>query len=415
MKSVLIVAYHYPPEGGSSGVLRTLKFSKYLRAYGWVPHVLTLRETAYPVRDEGLSAQIPAEVVIHRTRGFDVASRLSMRGRYPGFLAVPDRFVSWLPFAVATGLGVIRSNRVDVLYSTSPQPTAHLIAVALKALTGIPWVADFRDPWIEDGLYPRPGSLRAIIESRLERMVINQADRITVTTPLFRQEVLRRYPELPPEKVRVLFNGYDEEDFERIKETIRTDRFEILHTGLVTFDYRDPRPFLKAVAALINAGRLPRAGVRVTFLGAGRYLESPSFREFVNGLGLPTVVEILPRVSYGESLRRLFQASVLLLLQASDDTRALIPAKAFEYLRAGRPILALTREGATADLIMAIRAGIVACPDDMEGMERALLDLYARRSSREVASTEFHGFAQYERKKLTGELALLFEEVRQSA
>src|SRR5262245_46696232 len=251
-KRALMVAYHFPPEGTSSGVLRTLKFCKYLPAYGWTPHVLTLRERAYPVTDNRLLAQVPANAVIHRTRGGDVAKMIGVRGRYPGVFAVPDRHANWFPFGVITGLRAIRSQRLTALFSTSPHPTAHLIAATLRRLTHIPWVADFRDPWIEEGLYPRPGSLRCRVESHLERLVVNTADRITVTTPPFRHDLLQRYPGLSPSKVHVLFNGYDEDDFAGLKTEARTDRLEILHAGGVAPDFRDPSPLLRAVASLMH-------------------------------------------------------------------------------------------------------------------------------------------------------------------
>jgi glycosyltransferase involved in cell wall biosynthesis len=411
VKRVLVVAYHYPPEGSSSGVLRTLKYTKYLPAHGWAPHVLTLQEAAYPIVDPTLLAQIPESVSIHRTRGFDVARRLSIAGMYPGFLAVPDRFaLSWWPFAVARGLRVIRRLGVDALYSTSPQPTAHLIAATLKAATGVPWVADFRDPWIEDGAHPRPGSLRYGVESRLERMVVRTADKVTVTTPLLGREFLHRYPFLSPDKVVTIFNGYDERDFEGLKFE-PPDDFEILHTGLVTPSFRDPAPLLRAVAALIRRGELVARDTRVAFLGGGEYLASQAFRDLVAQLDLDGVVDVGTRVSYQEALARLGRASVLVLLQASDDTRALIPAKGFEYLRAGRPILALTLPGATAELVQTTRSGVVVDPTDVEGIGRALVELRDADWALERRDDGFPGIDRFERRALTAQLATLLDEL----
>jgi glycosyltransferase involved in cell wall biosynthesis len=407
-KSVLMVAYHYPPEGSSSGVLRTVKFSKYLPRHGWRPHVLTLRDSLYPIRDEGLLRDIPPEAVIYRTRAFDASRHLAIKGRHLALFGVPDRCVGWLPFGMARGLRVIKTVGVQALYSTSPLPTAHLIAALLKSVTGLPWIADFRDPWIEEGIHPRPGSLRFRAESRLERLVVTRADRITVTTPEFCADLHSRYRYLPKEKFSVIFNGFDEEDFRDLNDTGVPSRFEILHAGLVTPDYRDPIPFLRAVASLTENGGLPRREVRIVFLGGGAYLESPSFRRTVTDLALSDVVEVLPRIPHRDVLRRLREAAVLLLLQASDDTRSLIPAKAFEYLRVGRPILAVTLEGATAELIRTAHAGVVAHPADAEGMRRALLDFY-RHGWRPGSRDNNRLIRQYERRALTGELARLLD------
>src|SRR5262245_20597558 len=134
-KRVLMIAYHYPPEGSSSGVLRALKFSKYLPSYGWTPHVLTLKQSFYANRDEELLGDVPRAAVVHRTPGLDSARHLAVRGRHWSALSVPDRLLPWLPFAVWRGLRVIRQASIHALYSTSPPATAHLIAATLKSLT----------------------------------------------------------------------------------------------------------------------------------------------------------------------------------------------------------------------------------------------------------------------------------------
>src|SRR5689334_10813428 len=349
MKPILMIAYHYPPEGSSSGVLRTLKFSKHLPKHGWQPHVLTLRESLYGERDEGLLRDVPAEARIHRTHAFDATRHLAIRSRHLSAFAVPDRFATWLLFGITRGIHVIRTHRIQALYSTSPLPTAHLIAMALQSLTHVPWIADFRDPWIEPGAYPPPGTLRCRLESALEALVIRRASRITVTTDRFRDEVIARYPGLEAERVVTIFNGYDEDDFRGLEGGERSDTFELLHTGMVTPEYRDPLPLLRAVRTCIDRGDVASNRVRVAFLGGGPYLNGPDFKAAVAQLRLESIVSVEARIPHRAVLRRMAGAAALLLLQASDDTRILIPAKAFEYLRAGKPILALTGDGATAD------------------------------------------------------------------
>lgn len=411
MKPILMIAYHYPPEGSSSGVLRTLKFSKYLPRHGWKPHVLTLRDSIYRVRDEGLKADIPPEAVVHRTGGFDSPHTLSIRGRHLAMFSVPDPFISWLPFGVKRGMEVIRRSGIKALYSTSPVPTAHLIAASLKRLTGLPWLADFRDPWIEEGQHPAPGSIRHAVESRLERAVVRRADRIVATTPYLRADFLARYPSLDPDKVRVIYNGYDEADFASLPVPPREPRFEILHAGLVTREYRDPTPLLEAVARLIGRGVMSRAEVRVAFLGARGFFASPAGRELVGRLGLEDVLEVSPRIPNRDTLGRLRRASCLLILQASDDTRSLIPAKAFECLRVERPILALTGDGATADLLKKMDRCAVIEPSDSEGLQNALASLY--RTWKESPEPILSGrqIKHFDRYALTAELAQTLHEL----
>lgn len=407
-----MVAYHYPPEGSSSGVLRTLKFSKYLPALGWQPHVLTLREELYRIKDEQLLRDIPPDVVIHRTRAFDATYHLAVRGRYPAVFAVPDRFATWLPFGVARGLRVIRKYRVRVLFSTSPLPTAHLIAASLQSLTRLPWIADFRDPWIEDGLYPKPGSARYHVESVLEALVIRRATRVTVTTEHFRREMLARYPALRPDRIATILNGYDEDDFAGLDDVGPASKFEILHAGLVTPEYRDPLPLLRALRACITRGWITHQDARVVFLGGGPYLESRVFSEAVRELELGDIVQVLGRIPYRATIRRMAGAAVLLLLQASDDTRTLIPAKAFEYLRIGRPILALAGDGATADLVRDNDAGIVTDAGDQAAIESALVSLYKRWLGLEPHGRLNHAHAlPFERAALTRTLAEILDSL----
>lgn len=409
-RNVLMVAYHYPPEGSSSGVLRTLQFTRHLPALGWNPQVLTLRRSVYPVRDETLEAAVPRAVTIHRVRGWDTSRHLAIHGRYLEWMAVPDPFVTWLPFGIARGLRVVRNEHMGAIFSTSPKPTAHLIAAALKARTGLPWVADFRDPWIDPGYHPRPGTVRLRVESRLEAHVVTRADRITVTTPELRDDLMRRYPDLPPSKFVVIYNGYDESDFDALGSLRAAPRFEVLHAGLVTPGYRDPVPFLRAVAGLIAAGDLMRAEIDVVFLGAGEYVESAAFRAIVRDLGLDDVVKVQARIPHRETLRRLQRAAVLLLLQGT-DTQSQIPAKAFEYLPVGRPILALAIPGATTRLLDELGAGVVADPSSAEAIAPALRSVYRDWKSAPDRIVRVPGVARFSRAALTTELAAVLDDL----
>lgn len=408
--SILLIAYHFPPEGGSSGVLRTLGFCRYLPEFGWAPHVLTLRDSVYQSRDLSLLSAVPTSVKVHRTLGWDAARYLGYRGRYPSWAAVPDRYVSWLPFAILRGLSIIGRYEVRALFSTSPYPTAHLIAAILRARAKIPWIADFRDPWIEDGIYPPPRSLRFMIESRLERAVVEGASHITVTTPEFRQELLRRYPDLAAAKVSVIYNGYDEADFAELPQLVRPPLFEVLHAGLVTPAYRDPGPLLGALAALLRKGQISPSDVRVVFLGGGDWLNSRQFADTIEHFGLQAIVRVLPRLPHEAALRRLQQAAVLLVLQASEDTKNLIPAKLYEYLRIGRPILAITPKGATADLLRHLGVGLAADPACESAIESALLALYRQWQTGATPSRPRH-LVRFSRRMLAAQLAAILRRL----
>ena len=200
-------------------------------------------------------------------------------------------------------------------------------------------------------------------------------------------------------------------DFASLVPGGNPDVFELIHAGLVTPEFRDPGPIFRAVASLLEEGAFHRNTVRVVFLGGGPYVESAAFRDSVAAHRLSDVVQIAPRVSHAESLRRLARAGAMLLLQASDDTRALIPAKAFEYLRIPRPILALTLEGATTDLLRGQAACHVLNPSDGEGLRTSIRALRARWSAAPDGGEIVRSIERFERSALAGELALLLSEL----
>jgi glycosyltransferase involved in cell wall biosynthesis len=405
-KRVLMVAYHYPPEHSSSGVLRTLKFSKYLPEQGWEPFILTVRERYFERTDPALVRQISSPERVFRTSAIDTKKAFSIRGKYLRFFTIPDRFIGWLPFAVLAGLRIIRRNQVDAIYSTSPLGTAHLIASLLKTMTRIPWLADFRDPWIEPELEPDRRRPLFRLESFLERLVMNKADRLVFTTAQLRDSVVARHSS-SAHKALVIPNGYDEEDFAELPDCKPdTSPIRITHTGLVDGAYRSPRTFLEGLAQLIRRDEIPMDRIRVDFLGDSPYLESAEFHNLVEQLGLQQVVTSVGRVSYACSLLRQARSHVLLLLQCGSDTRTLIPAKAFEYLRVGRPILALVPPSASSELFERVGGARVVDPLDSSGIERALSELY-RAACAGIWKSNLRGEAlmEYDRRKLTSLLA----------
>jgi glycosyltransferase involved in cell wall biosynthesis len=272
-------------------------------------------------------------------------------------------------------------------------------------------VADFRDPWVESGAAAPGGRFRQGLERALERYVVRRADRLTVTTPYLKADFLARYPDQTPDKVQVIYNGYDEEDFQGLPDWSQADRFEIVHAGLVTREFRDPFPLFRTIAALVADGTIARSDVAVTFLGGGAWARSDGFVQGVAALGLDGIVQVRRQLPHREAQAYLSRSAVLLLIQASDDTRSLIPAKAFEYLRIDRPILALTPPGATADLVKGMDHCYVVNPVDELHLRRVVTDLHAlwRRSPGSLrVSRPIERFA---RRRLAAELAIVFGDI----
>ena len=408
---VLMITFHYPPSNTSSGGLRPLKLGKYLREFGWDSSVLTVPVHCHESTDSGLMQQIPPGVTVHRAFCIDAKAALSIRGRHLGFVVVPDRYLSWLPFGVRRAVRVVRQEAVDVLFSTSPVPTAHLIALMVKRMTKLPWVADFRDPWVETEGSEVYGRMRQAVELRLERRVVHQADLVLVTTPEFGEYLRARYGAAVGEKIRVVYNGYDEDDFrDQIGTNARDDRFTVVHAGLLHPSYRNPVPVLEAVRRCLDDNALPPTA-RINFVGAGGDVASARLDQLVADLRLKENVQLTPRVPYQQALALLSEAAVLLLLQGGDDTRTLIPAKAFEYLRTGRLILTLApSDSATARLVREFSGSFVAAPTDSVAIARQLAAAYDawRRGSRVVDRVQ-EGLARYSRRQAAADLGEILE------
>lgn len=417
MRHALFVAFHYPPEASSSGVLRTLKYTRYLREFGWRVSVITLDPSAYTVLDPRLEQEIPSGTRVLRTRFLNTKLNLSIAGMYPALLALPDVWIGWMPWAVAAGRRVIDSDPVDLIYSTSPHATAHLIACRLAAISAKPWVTDFRDPWIEDP--PEPGAPNGLIyrtlNRRLESLVVKRSDAIVTSTTSMRDMMRKRYPDEPEAKLRAIFNGYDEADFADmpVRPTSRDARLRIIHMGNINAAFRDPCPLFAALGRMVGRGQLSASELEIRFIGGGTYGDAPEMHATIEAAGLSGTVSFLPRVPYEESLRQLYSADLLLLLQASDDTAGLVPAKLYEYLRAQKPTLALVQTGAITDVIAETGGGWTADPRDAASLDRALAEIVrdwrADRLGTHCANLD--ALRRFDRRALTGELAAVFDGV----
>jgi hypothetical protein len=359
-RRVLMVAYHFPPLRGSSGVQRTLRFCRYLPEFGWTPLVLTTAERAYEDIDDASRAEIPPGLAVRRAFALNTARHLSIANRFPRMLAIPDRWVTWFAAGVVTGLAMIRASRPRAIFSTYPIATAHLIGLALHRLTGLPWIADFRDPMAQVG-YPRdPRIWRSF--RWIEQRALTGAQRSLFTSPGAIRDYRATYPAVPADRFVLLENGFDEEAFAGIEaRTAVTDAsggrrpLVILHSGIVYPSERDPTHFFGALGALKRTGALGAADVEFRFRASANddLLRSLAERE-----GVTDLVSVRPSIPYREALAEMVNADGLLLMQAA-NCNSQIPAKAYEYVRAGRPILALTdAAGDTADLMH--RAGVTS-------------------------------------------------------
>lgn len=402
-----MVAYHFPPLAGSSGIQRTLRFVQQLPRHGWQPAVLSTRPMAYERTHPNLDSEVPANTVVRRAWAFDSARHLAVRGRHLGFTSRPDRWVSWKFDGVRQGLGLIREFKPAVLWSTFPIATAHLIASILQQRSGLPWIADFRDPMAQDGYPAEPKTWASYKE--IEARVMRHATWCVFTTPGAAQTYRERYPEAAP-RIVVIENGYDEESFAGLppdRAPLNPGFVTLLHSGIVYPEERDPAPLFAALRMLRERGEPQARRLRLRFRAA---VHEDLLRRVAGEYGVSDQIEVMPGIGYRDALAEMCRADGLLIMQAA-NCNAQIPAKLYEYLRAGRPIVGLTDPaGDTAAALNAAGIDCIAALDDAERIAATLADWLQAVARGRAASATASAIAAAGRQARSAELARLLDD-----
>ncbi|MCD6404755.1 MAG: glycosyltransferase family 4 protein [Planctomycetes bacterium] len=441
-KRVLFVAYYFPPRGGA-GVQRSLKFVKYLRCFGWEPTVLTTEYSrgsgAY---DESLLREVPEGTRVVRVpskEGLFISIANKGLGRLVGLVYRPDAMVTWARKAafVARELHIIEP--FDLVY-TSVQPwSAGLVGLWLEKNPGIPWVVDFRDPWTASLHLEWPTRLHWLWDRRLERRFLAAADRTLVVTPTMRDEFLAAHPEVPPDRVKVIYNGFDEDDL-TAPAAADDGKFTVVFTGRFQYDHRpeaskesfrkrvrhaltykprevrldthSPVYFLRALNAFLKRFPDRRHKVRVVFAGT---VGEGNLR-LIRHLGLDDVVWCPGYIPHRDAVGLVNSADVLLLPMFStldpNERVAYASGKVFEYIAARKPVLALVQEGDAKDIVEASGLGVAVGPADVPAITEALESLYAGWESGKAAFAPDEAFlSRFTRESIARELSRTFDEV----
>jgi glycosyltransferase involved in cell wall biosynthesis len=376
----LICSFYFPPSGGG-GVQRSLKFAQRLPEFGIETRVVAPTDSRWIHHDEpttglppghvyrvpflGPRGRLPAEE-LYGTSGFERLRRRVLL--QPRRMLIPDENVSWALTAVPAIVRIVRREGIDVLLTTSPPNSVHLIGAAVKRLTGVTWLADVRDS-IAANPDRRIESAAVRLKERTLGLVVRtvalNADAIVAVTDQIAAELTARSARAP---VEVIANGADFDDVPDLHYRAGP-RLRITHTGSF-FGKRDPRPFLTALAGV-------DADVVARFVGDFRRADL----DWVHARGLETKLELIPFAPRRRSLELQRESDVLLLLlpEVGDRGRDIPSGKLYEYLAARRPILAaVPPSGTAAELIHAAGAGTVVAPDDVEGLRQALTVLAKR-------------------------------------
>jgi hypothetical protein len=356
---------------------RTLRFAKYLPQFGWRPIVLTADAIAYDARANVTGNEVPPDLEVHRAFALDAARQISLFGRYPGFLTVPDRWSTWRYRAIPTAVRIIQKANVDAILSTFPIATAHSIGLSVAKRTGLPWIAEFRDPMWQGDYPPEPNMNRAW--HALEADIFGQAKGIVVTTNGALTEYRDRFPHFDRSRLVLIENGYDEESFRRAETSVPVgssksdescDPITLLHSGIIYREDRDPSALFQAIGSMKRRGLVSARDLQIILRASGSEIDLA--RELTR-VDLLDIIRLEPAVGYIDALKEMLTVDGLLILQGS-SCNAQVPAKLYEYLRAGRPIIALTDpSGDTALTLQRAGAGLMASLDSADQIQQILL------------------------------------------
>lgn len=424
MKRVLIITYYWPPSGGS-GVQRWLKMSKYLPENGWQPVIYTTKDAEYPIVDPSLEKDVIPEVEVIRRpiiepytlykkflgikkedtikAGFASEKKKSgwrenLSVWIRGNCFIPDARCWWVKPSVRYLKEYLKAHPVDAIISTGPPHSMHLIAMKLKEGLGIPWIADFRDPWTEIDFYDelRLTSWADRKHHKLEHEVLTKADKIVTIG----WECAKGLGKLGNRNVRVIPNGYDWDWETQVQDIALSEKFTITHLGVIT-PSRNAPTLWKALQELKTEIEEFDKNLTINLIGQVDQSVVGDIRKF----GLTNNTQFIPHVPHDEVLRWQQSSQVLLLLvNNSPNAKGIITGKLFEYIASGRPILCIgPKDGDAARIIDKAKAGTTVDFENKETMKEVLRGLYQRYLTKELTNNSLTNVQQYSRRALAGE------------
>ena len=435
VKTVLVFAYYWPPASGP-GVQRWLKFIKFLSEKGWNAIVVTPENGSYPNTDPTLLEDVPKKVQIERTktlepfRAFNLITGQASRGnttsvgmgeiKGPPSLVkkissyiranffIPDARKGWRKFAIKKAEKIIADQKIDLIVTTGPPHSAHLIGMTLKKKFSIPWIADFRDPWTNiyyNKFLPRTkGTVKK--DTILETNVLKQANATIVVSKSLKIEFQNR-----AKKIQVIENGYDENDFLGLQNSNEKTLFRLSYIGNLK-DNQNCTILWEVIKELSEKEKDFSELFRLSFTGNLHPDVIHSLEEY----GLLNITEILPFVPHEEAIKRMINAQALLfLIPNSPSNKQIITGKIFEYLASRTPLLSIGPvDGDAAEILETCKRSTMIDYSNKQEMKKELLRLFRnwKNSDRPSVVTN-NNHKIYSRRNLTFQLADLFEEVVQ--
>ncbi len=430
MKRVLIITYYWPPAGGA-GVQRWLKMSKYLPEFGWLPVIYTPERTEAPVEDASLLKDVREDLevvrrpiwepymfykwLVGKKRGERVNAGFLHEGKPPalaerisvwvrGNLLIPDPRCFWIRPSVRYLKNYLKEHPVDAVITTGPPHSMHMIGLGIKKHCGLPWIADFRDPWTKIDFYYRLKLTRWADRRHraLEKQILKNANEM-VTIGWSSAEDFR---ELGAPNPVVITNGYDHQDFEETYEYSHSN-FSITHAGVMNDD-RDPVLLWEALRDLVMEVEGFDRDLRIRLIGKVDYTVNESLQKY----GLNKYVERIPYLEHPDAVREMAQSAVLLLsINNTPEARGIVTGKLFEYIASRRPVLCISPvKGDSERIITESGAGVCVGYKGASSVKEELLRYYDLFRKKELFINK-STTTGYSRKEQAGQFADLLNSL----
>ena len=430
MRKVLIITYYWPPSGGA-GVQRWLKFAKYLRDFGWEPIIYSPANPDYPVLDTTLAADIPLGIEqistpiwepyqfykkftgkkksdkVHagllsdkKASGWMEQLAVWIRGN----LFIPDARKFWIKPSIRFLSKYLIDNKIDAIVSTGPPHSMHLIGLGIKMKLKIPWLADFRDPWTDIDFYHdlKISAFADRKHKKLELQTITGCDAMVVVS----RDMLENYKKMGGHNVHLITNGFDPDDM--TEQTVVLDiKFSIAHVGSLPPN-RNPKVLWEALACLCTEIPGFRNDLEIKLAGNVDQSVLNDLEQF----GLTSQLNRINYVPHDQVGILLKQSAILLLaINNSPNAKGILTGKFFEYLAAGRPILAIGPvDGDLAKILNDSGAGAISGYHDLESLKKIIRSMYDKFLNNELMVNPT-GIGKYSRKSLTAELAAILDNI----
>ena len=436
MKRVLIISYYWPPTGGS-GVQRWVKFAKYLPSEGWQPVIYTPENPEQLATDASLEAEIPAEAEIIKTHiiePYELYKKFLRKSGHSkeavevnpvnaqnksflqkvamwvrGNLFLPDPRCLWIRPSVNYLKKYLKEHPVDLIVTTGPPQSMHIIGMKLARKTGLPWIADFRDPWTKIFYFKHLSMTRATERwhKKMEKKVLDAASAVVAVSPLVQQE----FQEMTQTPVELITNGFDECDFAGAASTEaaggKDKDFIITHTGLFAAD-GNPTVLWETLREKCMKDPVFKDRLKIKLIGK----TDRQITESIEAAGLGENLTDMGYQPHDKAVEEQRRASLLILpLRKEPEYKAVLPGKLYEYLASWRPVLGIGQpDGAMSMILNTTKTGVVFNWEDKASVSR-FIDLCWKNHLEGRLVVDDADISQFTRRNLTRRMAELFERL----